>query len=82
MQGTTLSLTNTKIKGYELQLKPQTGRELAPKKSRGITQEVQVWHAGNHAQKVTTTKLRWRVSYKVNGQPANEMGEVAEFGVA
>ncbi|UPK89629.1 hypothetical protein LCI18_000564 [Fusarium solani-melongenae] len=69
-------------KGYELQLKPQTGRDLAPKQARGITQEVQVWHAGNHAQKVTSAKLRWRASYKVGDQQANEMGEVSEFTLA
>ncbi|KAF5018888.1 hypothetical protein F66182_9122 [Fusarium sp. NRRL 66182] len=69
-------------KGYELQLKPQTGRDLAPRQSRGITQEVQVWHAGNHAQKVTNTKLRWRASYKIGGQQVNEMGEVSEFSLA
>ncbi|KAF4472532.1 ADP-ribosylation factor-binding [Fusarium albosuccineum] len=69
-------------KGYELQLRPQTGRDLAPQQSRGITQEVQVWHAGNHAQKVTSAKLRWRASYKIGEQQTNEMGEVTEFSLA
>ncbi|KAF4980938.1 hypothetical protein FZEAL_3157 [Fusarium zealandicum] len=69
-------------KGYELQLRPQTGRDLAPKQSRGITQEVLVWHAGNHNQKVTSAKLRWRAAYKVGEQQTNEMGEVAEFSIA
>ncbi|KAM0301719.1 hypothetical protein HYE67_004520 [Fusarium culmorum] len=69
-------------KGYELQLKPQTGRDLAPQQSRGITQEVQVWHAGNRTQKVTSAKLRWRASYKLSEQAVNEMGEVTEFSLA
>ncbi|KAF4337549.1 ADP-ribosylation factor-binding [Fusarium beomiforme] len=69
-------------KGYELQLKPQTGRDLAPKQNRGITQEVQIWHTGNRAQKVTSAKLRWRASYKTGEQTVNEMGEVAEFSLA
>ncbi|RGP68299.1 putative arf-binding [Fusarium sporotrichioides] len=69
-------------KGYELQLKPQTGRDLAPQQSRGITQEVQIWHAGNRTQKVTSAKLRWRASYKMNEQAVNEMGEVTEFSLA
>ncbi|KAK7398343.1 ARF-binding protein [Neonectria punicea] len=69
-------------KGYELQLQAQTGRDLAPKQSRGITQEVQVWHAGNHAQKVGSAKLRWRAAYKIAGQQTNEMGAVPEFSIA
>ncbi|KLO91499.1 putative Arf-binding protein [Fusarium fujikuroi] len=69
-------------KGYELQLKPQTGRDLAPQQNRGITQEVQIWHAGNRAQKVTSAKLRWRASYKTGEQTVNEMGEVTEFSLA
>lgn len=69
-------------KGYELQLRPQTGRDLAPQQSRGITQEVQIWHAGNRTQKVTSAKLRWRAAYKIGEQAVNEMGEVTEFSLA
>ena len=69
-------------KGYELQLKPQTGRDLAPKQSRGVTQEVDVWHAGNRAQKVESVKLRWRATYKVGGEQKNETGEIPEFSIA
>lgn len=68
--------------GYELQLKPQTGRDLAPKQSRGVTQEVQIWHAANRGQKVESVKLRWRAAYKVGGESRNEMGEVPEFTIA
>ncbi|KAL7892896.1 VHS domain-containing protein [Trichoderma sp. SZMC 28014] len=69
-------------KGYELQLKPQTGRALSPKQSRGVTQEVEVWHAGNRNQRVESVKLRWRASYKVGEEAKNEMGEIAEFSLA
>ncbi|KAK1248166.1 hypothetical protein MKX08_006386 [Trichoderma sp. CBMAI-0020] len=69
-------------KGYELQLKPQTGRTLSPKQSRGVTQEVDVWHAGNKNQRVESVKLRWRASYKVGEEVKNEMGEIAEFSLA
>ncbi|PTB44693.1 uncharacterized protein TrAFT101_003237 [Trichoderma asperellum] len=69
-------------KGYELQLKPQTGRALSPKQSRGVTQEVDVWHAGNRNQRVESVKLRWRASYKVGEEMKNEMGEIAEFSLA
>jgi hypothetical protein len=43
---------------------------------------VQIWHAGNRAQKVTSAKLRWRASYKTGEQTVNEMGEVTEFSLA
>ncbi|KAM0456850.1 hypothetical protein ACHAPV_007141 [Trichoderma viride] len=69
-------------KGYELQLKPQTGRALSPKQSRGVTQEVDVWHTGNKNQRVESVKLRWRASYKVGEEVRNEMGEIAEFSLA
>ncbi|KAM0261306.1 hypothetical protein ACHAQJ_002337 [Trichoderma viride] len=69
-------------KGYELQLKPQTGRALSPKQSRGVTQEVDVWHTGNKNQRVESVKLRWRMSYKVGEEMKSEMGEIAEFSLA
>ncbi|KAM0511578.1 hypothetical protein ACHAPE_009728 [Trichoderma viride] len=69
-------------KGYELQLKPQTGRALSPKQSRGVTQEVDVWHTGNKNQRVESVKLRWRASYKVGEEVKNETGEIAEFSLA
>ncbi|AEO59899.1 hypothetical protein MYCTH_2308546 [Thermothelomyces thermophilus ATCC 42464] len=69
-------------KGYELLLDPQSGRTLAPKQSRGITQSIKVRHAGNPFQKVESIKLRWRVSYKVGGELKQEMGEIPEFTVA
>lgn len=69
-------------KGYELQLKPQSGRELSPKQSRGVTQEVDVFHSGNRAQKVESVKLRWRAAYKVGAEQKSEMGEIPEFSIA
>ncbi|KAF5136748.1 ADP-ribosylation factor-binding protein GGA2 [Metarhizium anisopliae] len=69
-------------KGYELQLKPQTGRDLAPKQSRGVTQEVDIWHAGNRGHRVDSVKLRWRATYNVGAEKKNEMGEIPEFSLA
>ncbi|KAK8044218.1 hypothetical protein PG993_004242 [Apiospora rasikravindrae] len=69
-------------KGYELQLQPQTGRNLQPSQKYGVTQNMQVWHAGDKTKKVETIKLRWRVSYKLGSETKNEMGDVAEFGIA
>jgi hypothetical protein len=72
----------TPSQSFELALKPQTGRSLTPKQSRGITQEVGIWHAGNRALKVESAKLRWRLTYKVGEEVKNEMGEVPEFSIA
>ncbi|GJC77741.1 putative ADP-ribosylation factor-binding protein [Colletotrichum liriopes] len=69
-------------KGYELGLRPQTGRSLAPNQSRGVTQFVEVWHAGDKNRKVQSLKLRWRISYKVGAESKNEMGEIPEFSIA
>ncbi|KAM7207970.1 VHS domain containing protein [Naviculisporaceae sp. PSN 640] len=69
-------------KGYELQLQPQSGRNLEPKQSRGVTQSINVWHAGNKTKKVEAIKLRWRVAYKVAGELRNEVGEIPEFSIA
>lgn len=69
-------------KGYESQLKPQTGRSLEPKQSRGVTQSIEVWHTGDRAKKVESIKLRWRVAYKVGGEIKTEMGEISEFSLA
>lgn len=67
--------------GYELHLQPQTGRALAPKQSRGVTQAIKVSHAGDSKKKVEAIKLRWRVAYKVGGELKQEMGEIPEFTV-
>lgn len=68
--------------GYESSLKPQTGRSLEAKQSRGITQAIEVWHAGDKGRKVDSVKLRWRVAYKVGGETKSEMGEIPEFSIA
>ncbi|KUI58228.1 hypothetical protein VP1G_05535 [Cytospora mali] len=69
-------------KGYESQLKPQTGRSLEPKQSRGVTQSIEVWHTGDKSKKVESIKLRWRVAYKAGGELKTEMGEISEFSLA
>jgi ADP-ribosylation factor-binding protein GGA len=72
----------TTHQGFELQLNPQTGRNLAPKQSRGITQMVNVYHAGNRTAKVDGVKMRWRATYKVGAEAKSEMGEIPEFSIA
>lgn len=75
------SLTRA-VQGFESQLKPQTGRSLEPKQSRGITQSIEVWHAVDKTKKVESIKLRWRVAYKVGAELKTEMGEIADFALA
>ncbi|KAI0836192.1 VHS-domain-containing protein [Hypoxylon sp. FL0890] len=69
-------------KGFELQLQPQTGRSLQPKQIAGVTQSVDVFHAGDRSKKVENIKLRWRVSYTLGAEQKSEMGEIPEFGIA
>ncbi|KXX82381.1 ADP-ribosylation factor-binding protein GGA2 [Madurella mycetomatis] len=69
-------------KGYELQLRPQSGRALQPNQRHGVTQSIRVWHAGDREKKVEAIKLRWRVSYKIGAELRNEMGEIPEFSIA
>ncbi|KAJ1324056.1 ADP-ribosylation factor-binding protein GGA [Microdochium nivale] len=69
-------------KGYELQLQPQTGRALQPNQRYGVTQNMQVWHAGDKSRKVESLKLRWRLSYTLGGETKTEMGDVTEFSIA
>lgn len=69
-------------KGYELKLQPQTGRTLQPNQDTGVTQAIQVWHAGDTTRKVDSARLRWRVSYRLGGETKAETGEVPEFSIA
>ncbi|KAI1147320.1 ADP-ribosylation factor-binding protein GGA2 [Nemania diffusa] len=69
-------------KGYELKLQPQTGRILQPHQENGVTQVIQVWHAGDAARKVDSARLRWRVSYKWGVETKAETGEIPEFSIA
>lgn len=55
---------------------------MEPKQSRGITQSIEVWHAGDKTKKVESIKLRWRVAYKVGTELKTEMGEIADFALA
>ncbi|KAI4596903.1 hypothetical protein KJ359_004813 [Pestalotiopsis sp. 9143b] len=69
-------------KGFELQVQPQTGRTLSPNQRYGVTQTMQVWHAGDRSKKVESIKLRWRVSYRLDSETKTEVGSIPEFGLA
>lgn len=69
--------------GFTLQLQPQTGRSLQPHQKFGVTQAMQVVHAGADAgKKVESIKLRWRVAYTLGSEAKTEMGEIPEFAIA
>ncbi|KAI1826392.1 ADP-ribosylation factor-binding protein GGA2 [Xylaria intraflava] len=69
-------------KGYELSLQPQTGRTLPPNQENGVTQAIQVWHAGDRTSKVDSARLRWRVGYAWGSERKAETGEIPEFSIA
>ncbi|PHH69621.1 hypothetical protein CDD80_6610 [Ophiocordyceps camponoti-rufipedis] len=71
-------------KGYELQLQPQTGRDLAPSQTRGVTQQVDIFHADDRSRRVPSAKLRWRAAYRVGTEKSlrAETGEIPEFALA
>lgn len=71
-----------KNQGYVLQLQPQTGRALQPNQKFGVTQAIQVAHAGNVNNRVESIKLRWRVAYTLGSEAKTEMGEIPEFRIA
>ena len=73
---------NHSSQGYELTLQPQTGRNLEPKQSRGVTQTIEVSHAGNKTKRVEGIKLRWRASYKLAGEAKQDVGEIPDFPLA
>lgn len=67
-------------KSYSLQLKPQTGREMSPKARNAIQQEVLL--NGVPAGKGNAVKMRFKVSYELNGQAREEQGHVPSLGIS
>lgn len=67
-------------KSYSLQLKPQSGREMAPKSRHSVQQEI-LLH-GVPVGKGNVVKMRFKVSYEINGQPREEQGNVPSLGVS
>ena len=67
-------------KSYSLQLKPQTGREMSPKARNAIQQEVLL--NGVPAGKGNVVKMRFKVSYELNGQAQEQQGTVPSLGIS
>jgi ADP-ribosylation factor-binding protein GGA len=66
--------------GYTLQLKPQSGRDMAPNEAHGIQQEVVLNGVPNGMG--DSVKMRFKVSYRVEQAPKEEQGPVPSLGIA
>ena len=67
-------------KAFSLQLRPQTGRDLSPGQKHGIQQIILL--SGVPLGKASSVKMRFKVSYQLDGQPHEEQGTVPSLGIA
>ncbi|PYH99251.1 VHS-domain-containing protein [Aspergillus ellipticus CBS 707.79] len=67
-------------KAYTLQLRPQSGRDIAPLQTNGVQQEMLV--DGVAGGKGNSIKIRFRVSYRVGNERKEEQGMVPPLGIA
>ena len=65
---------------YNLQLRPQSGRDIAPLQVNGVQQEMLV--SGVEAGKGNSIKMRFKVSYRVGNEQKEEQGMVPSLGIA
>ncbi|KAJ5328209.1 hypothetical protein N7452_008599 [Penicillium brevicompactum] len=67
-------------KSYTLQLRPQSGRDVAPQQQNGVQQEMLM--DGIDVGKGNSVKIRFKVSYKLGGEAREEQGMVPALGIA
>lgn len=67
-------------KAYTLQLRPQSGRDIAALQANGVQQEMLV--SGVEAGKGNSIKMRFKVSYRVGNERKEEQGMVPPLGIA
>lgn len=67
------------MKGYRLDLRPQSGRELAGRQRNGIAQEIRLlgWVPGRGG-----VKVRWKVGYLLGGERKEESGMLDSLGLS
>lgn len=63
-----------------MQLRPQSGRDIAPLQANGVQQEMLV--SGVEAGKGNSIKMRFKVSYRVGNEQKEEQGMVPSLGIA
>jgi ADP-ribosylation factor-binding protein GGA len=67
-------------KSYSLQMRPQSSRELAPRAHHAVQQDILL--NGVPAGKGNQVKMRFKVSYELDGQPQEQQGTVPPLGVS
>ncbi|KAJ6163962.1 hypothetical protein N7470_002634 [Penicillium chermesinum] len=67
-------------KSYTLQLRPQSGRDIAPHQQHGVQQEMLL--DGVDPGKGDSVKIRFKVSYKVGTEAREEQGMVPSLGIS
>ncbi|KAL4821673.1 VHS domain-containing protein [Aspergillus spinulosporus] len=67
-------------KAYTLQLRPQSGRDIAPLQQNGVQQEMLL--DGIDMGKGNSVKIRFRVSYRLGSETKEEQGMVPALGIA
>ncbi|KAJ5694597.1 hypothetical protein N7455_002482 [Penicillium solitum] len=67
-------------KSYTLQLRPQSGRDIAPQQQNGVQQEMLI--DGIDVGKGNSVKIRFKVSYKLGSEAREEQGMVPPLGIA
>ncbi|CAG7942872.1 unnamed protein product [Penicillium nalgiovense] len=67
-------------KSYTLQLRPQSGRDIAPQQQNGVQQEMLI--DGIDVGKGNSAKIRFKVSYKLGSEAREEQGMVPPLGIA
>ncbi|KGO71677.1 Uncharacterized protein PITC_026900 [Penicillium italicum] len=67
-------------KSYTLQLRPQSGRDIAPQQQNGVQQEMLI--DGIDVGKGNSVKIRFKVSYKLGSEAREQQGMVPPLGIA
>ncbi|CAG8888348.1 unnamed protein product [Penicillium egyptiacum] len=67
-------------KSYTLQLRPQSGRDIAPQQQNGVQQLMLI--DGIDIGNGDSVKIRFKVSYKLGGEAREEQGMVPPLGIA
>ncbi|KAL1968916.1 hypothetical protein VTN77DRAFT_1277 [Rasamsonia byssochlamydoides] len=67
-------------RAYTLQLRPQSGRDIAPLQQHGIRQEMFI--DGVDAGKGNSVKIRFKVSYRIGGDLKEDQGMVPPLGIS
>lgn len=67
------------MQAYTLQLRPQSGREIAGLQQNGVQQEMLL--EGIETGKGNSVKIRFKVSYRIGAEAKEEQGMVPPLGI-